>query len=71
MSKKNNPQELPLNILVEYKKGNLTSEEAIKKLSIYTGVDRDVAEVYVKRITKENVIKLSQIKKIIKNSNKP
>ena len=71
MSKKDNPPDLPLNVLVEYKKGNLTFEEAIKKFSISTGVDQDVAEECVKRITKENVIKLSQIRNIIKNSNKP
>ena len=43
--------------MVNYKKGNLTFEEAVQKFSFFTGVGRDVAEEFVKKITKENVIK--------------
>ena len=53
-----------MNVLLDYKKGGLTLDQAVDRFGRLTGLTPDVAEKFIRGLGRDNVVSLSAKKSI-------
>lgn len=63
MAKSNPIPKAAVNILVEYKRGLLTLEQAVDRFSYVTGLTKDIAQTFIKGMSRQNIVDLEAWRK--------
>ena len=63
MAKTKKSVDFALPVLVDYKRGDLTFEETVERFAFHTGITKDMAKEFVKKISKENIIDFKRRRK--------
>ena len=56
-----------MNVLLDYKKGGLTLDQAVDRFGKLTGLTPDVAEKFIRGLGRDNVISLTAKKSILES----
>ena len=56
-----------MNVLLDYKKGGLTLDQAVDRFGRLTGLTPDVAEKFIRGLGRDNVVSLSAKKSILES----
>ena len=56
-----------MNVLLDYKKGGLTLDQAVDRFGKLTGLPPDVAEKFIRGLGRDNVVSLSAKKSILES----
>lgn len=56
-----------MNVLLDYKKGGLTLDQAVDRFGKLTGLTPDVAEKFIRGLGRDNVVSLSAKKSILES----
>ena len=56
-----------MNVLLDYKKGGLTLNQAVERFGKLTGLTPDVAEKFIRGLGRDNVVSLSAKKSILES----
>tara|TARA_R100000353_G_scaffold34563_1_gene27646 strand:+ start:341 stop:526 length:186 start_codon:yes stop_codon:yes gene_type:complete len=56
-----------MNVLLDYKKGGLTLDQAVDRFGKLTGLTPDVAEKFIRGLGRDNVVSLSAKKSIFES----
>jgi hypothetical protein len=49
-----------IDVIVEYKKGNMSKDQAIQRFSALTGLSWDLATSFIEPLSKRNVVKFPE-----------
>ena len=52
-----------VDVIIEYKRGNIDRSDAIRRFSALSGLDYDLAKSFIDPLTKHNVIPFSKTRK--------
>jgi len=52
-----------VDVIIEYKRGNIDRSDAIQRFSALSGLDYDLAKSFIDPLTKHNVIPFSKTRK--------
>ena len=56
-----------IDVLIDYKKGGLTLEQAVDRFRKLTGLTQDVAEKFLRGLGRDNVVSLSAKKSVLES----
>lgn len=56
-----------IDVLIDYKKGGLTLEQAVDRFRKLTGLTPDVAEKFIRGLGRDNVVSLSAKKSVLES----
>ena len=56
-----------IDVLIDYKKGGLTLEQAVDRFRKLTGLTPDVAEKFIRGLGRDNVISLQAKKSVVES----
>lgn len=56
-----------MNVLIDYKKGGLTLDQAVDRFGKLTGLTPDVAETFIRGLGRDNVISLTAKKSVLES----
>ena len=60
-----------IDILIEYKKGGYTLDQAVERFRKLSGLRYDVAESYIKSMNRDNIISLEAKRKLMETNDEP
>lgn len=60
-----------IDILIEYKKGGYTLDQAVERFRKLSGLRYDVAESYIKSMNRDNIISLEAKRKFMEREDEP
>ena len=60
-----------IDILIEYKKGGYTLDQAVDRFRKLSGMREDVAREYIRSMSRDNIISLNTKRKALENDNEP
>lgn len=60
-----------IDILIEYKKGGYTLDQAVDRFRKLSGMREDVAREYIRSMSRDNIISLNTKRKVLENDNEP
>ena len=60
-----------MNVLLDYKKGGLTLDQAVDRFGKLTGLTPDVAEKFIRGLGRDTVVSLSAKKSILESKSAP
>jgi len=60
-----------IDILIEYKKGGYTLDQAVDRFKKLSGMREDVAREYIRSMSRDNVISLNTKREALEKNNEP
>ena len=60
-----------IDILIEYKKGGYTLDQAVDRFRKLSGMREDVAREYIRSMSRDYIISLNTKRKALENDNEP